>query len=364
MGLRALFLRHHHPEREIFPDVDDHELVRFCFKTKTTTNVPPPTATELALQDKQLELATFQLTQLQTQADLQAQFAEQLGPALEQQQLDADAARDQLAITQPIQNELLQLALDDARQGTAATPEQISLIEEAGDAAVERGSTDIERFRTDSLTALREELAPSLGLRPGDTPILDRGSRVAAEATRLGGNLSESVRGAEATAKLNFPLAQGQLALAQTTGASSVSQAMADFQSRLRSAAFSNRLSLNQQVGGLGLQLATGIGFQAPFPSKGGTTTTSGLGHTLTSIGQIAAGAGGVASAFPSSDRRVKTDITRVGTTDGGVPVYTFRYKAGGPMQMGVMAQDIEGSNPSAVVEIGGVKHVDYSQVS
>lgn len=65
------------------------------------------------------------------------------------------------------------------------------------------------------------------------------------------------------------------------------------------------------------------------------------------------------------SDRRLKTDIRRVGETDDGLPVYTFRYKAGGPVQMGVMAQDVERVNPEAVsVHESGFKMVDYGAVA
>ena len=60
------------------------------------------------------------------------------------------------------------------------------------------------------------------------------------------------------------------------------------------------------------------------------------------------------------SDRRVKEDITQIGTLDNGLPVYTFRYKGGDTIHMGVMAQDVEQVNPDAVLEIGGIKHVNY----
>ncbi len=61
------------------------------------------------------------------------------------------------------------------------------------------------------------------------------------------------------------------------------------------------------------------------------------------------------------SDIRVKTDISRVGTLDNGLPVYAYRYVWGGPMQIGVMAQDVEGVHPEAVIEgHGGIKAVDY----
>jgi hypothetical protein len=63
------------------------------------------------------------------------------------------------------------------------------------------------------------------------------------------------------------------------------------------------------------------------------------------------------------SDRRVKTDINRIGTTAGGFPIYTFRYKWSDATNIGVMAQDVEAIDPSAVQEIGGIKHVDYSKI-
>ena len=74
-------------------------------------------------------------------------------------------------------------------------------------------------------------------------------------------------------------------------------------------------------------------------------------------------GLGGAAlAAF--SDVRLKEDIKRVGVTDGGLPVYTFRYK-GDPMTfMGVMAQDVEKVNPHAVVDTpSGYKAVDYGMI-
>lgn len=60
------------------------------------------------------------------------------------------------------------------------------------------------------------------------------------------------------------------------------------------------------------------------------------------------------------SDARVKTDISRVGTLDNGLPVFAYRYIWGGPLHIGVMAQDVELSNPAAVFEVDGIKAVDY----
>lgn len=60
------------------------------------------------------------------------------------------------------------------------------------------------------------------------------------------------------------------------------------------------------------------------------------------------------------SDRRAKTDIKKVGKTDDGQNVYSYRYKSGGPIQIGLMAQEVEKEHPEAVIDMGGVKMVDY----
>ena len=67
-------------------------------------------------------------------------------------------------------------------------------------------------------------------------------------------------------------------------------------------------------------------------------------------------------SLIMASDERVKEDIEKVGKVDGQ-NIYRFRYKSGGPMQLGVMAQEVEDDHPEAVREIGGVKHVDYGRL-
>ncbi|MEG9884923.1 MAG: tail fiber domain-containing protein [Hyphomicrobiales bacterium] len=68
------------------------------------------------------------------------------------------------------------------------------------------------------------------------------------------------------------------------------------------------------------------------------------------------------AAGILASDRRVKTNIKRVGKTRDGQPIYRFRYKSGGPIQMGLMAQDVEKTKPQAVKTVNGVKMVDYGK--
>lgn len=75
-------------------------------------------------------------------------------------------------------------------------------------------------------------------------------------------------------------------------------------------------------------------------------------------------GLGGTLLSALFSDERLKTAKRRVGYTDEGVPIYTYRYKAGGPTMMGVMAQDLEEVEPEAVATLpGGVKAVDYGRI-
>lgn len=64
------------------------------------------------------------------------------------------------------------------------------------------------------------------------------------------------------------------------------------------------------------------------------------------------------------SDERLKKNIKHVGYTKGGMPIYTYKMKDGGPTQMGVMAQDIEDVEPRAVKkDRQGFRMVDYDKV-
>lgn len=72
--------------------------------------------------------------------------------------------------------------------------------------------------------------------------------------------------------------------------------------------------------------------------------------------------AGSAAKVIPWSDRRLKTDINRVGRLENGLSVYSYRYKAGGPIHIGVMADEVRNVRPEAVVRMpNGFDAVDYS---
>jgi hypothetical protein len=71
-------------------------------------------------------------------------------------------------------------------------------------------------------------------------------------------------------------------------------------------------------------------------------------------------GLGSAALGGLFSDRRLKSNIRRVGTLDNGLPVYL--YEKFGRIEMGVMADEVEGVHPEAVTEVNGFKMVDYER--
>lgn len=78
------------------------------------------------------------------------------------------------------------------------------------------------------------------------------------------------------------------------------------------------------------------------------------------------AGAVGGAAIKRYSDRRVKRDVERIGTTANGLPWYSYLYwwdLPGSAKRFGVMAQDVLTRIPSAVsADAAGTLMVDYEQ--
>jgi len=68
-------------------------------------------------------------------------------------------------------------------------------------------------------------------------------------------------------------------------------------------------------------------------------------------------------NVIEASDVRLKKDIKYMFTMKNGVPIYTFKYKWSDDVNIGTMAQDIEGFMPEAVGEVNGFKTVNYSKV-
>lgn len=66
-----------------------------------------------------------------------------------------------------------------------------------------------------------------------------------------------------------------------------------------------------------------------------------------------------------ASDRRLKTDIKREGSTPSGLGIYSYNYKAGGDRQLGAMADEVKQLYPDAVVRHpSGYDMVDYGTLT
>ena len=99
-------------------------------------------------------------------------------------------------------------------------------------------------------------------------------------------------------------------------------------------------------------------GLLGQYQNVKGTQTQSGMGW-----GELLGAGMQAASLF--SDRRLKTDIRRVGTTDGGLGIYQYKYVWGGPEQIGVMAQEVQEKQPDALGPVvDGYMTVRYDLVS
>jgi hypothetical protein len=89
----------------------------------------------------------------------------------------------------------------------------------------------------------------------------------------------------------------------------------------------------------------------------GSTGTQTSPGRS--GMDQIGQAIGIASSLFGMSDSRMKENIKPDGTWKGH-NVYTYNFKGSNIRSRGVMAQEIEITRPDAVVEIEGIKHVNY----
>ncbi len=109
-------------------------------------------------------------------------------------------------------------------------------------------------------------------------------------------------------------------------------------------------------------------GAQMPGQTRGiGNDITDAvkLGSSLYSAGSSAAAAVPAVLSFLASfsDARLKDNIEPVGKLYDGQPVYRYDM-GGGPTQIGLMAQNVERTNPDAVGLAGGYKTVDYGRAT
>jgi hypothetical protein len=273
------------------------------------TTLPEPTKQERELLKIQTQQAKAQLQAFRQQQELQGRLLEDLDPLLAGFAEDREAAEGLRSRIEPVLEQLAKAELDRIQTGGAATPEQEALIRKQTQAAFGIGASDIQEQSRRTAEIIGQELAPGLGLRPGDTPIQDRGARVAAEATRQLGQLGRGLAATEAQQLLEFPLRANQLASAQTQFQQNLFTGAQQFQDALRQQAFENRLRLTGSTSQSGLGLAGignfgGTGLNALTQARIAQPTVSvndpigDSSQLLTSTGQLFAGIGQLGQGF------------------------------------------------------------------
>lgn len=219
------------------------------------------------------------------------------------------------------------MAAQGATPGSEAYTEEIGTLNDARTAA-----------RTDAILAGGQEQQRMFGMD------LDKGRFAnSAQAQQYGQNYqtagfeADARRQAlsEALTKRNQPI--NEITSLMSGGQVSVPQALAPYRQSIAPPPIGDYINNNYQAELQNYQAGMGGLF--------------GLGSSL------------LGGLFSLSDIRMKEDITRVGYTDEGLPIYKFRYTGQPHMFMGVMAQDVEKWDPEAVIEVDGIKFVDLGKV-
>lgn len=323
----------------------------------TQTNKLSPEQSELVGTEN--ELAKRQLSMLDDSYGALKQVflnPDSLAQQQELQQLQLQSAKQaaqDAADNAPIVKQINEMTLQRLKDNGAATPEQTSMIDEMTRAQTASGTSDIRAQASDTLKQLRDETTTSLGLRPTDSPIQDRADLIGKEATRQIGQLTNTMAATNASAKLNFPLAVGQL-----------QNSTAQVAAGLQNSALSNRLMLTQGLGsaaggGLGQfasfvtgfnpNVAGAIGGLSGYGTKTGSGTQS--DSTLTQIGQAVKIAGSVASmAGGMSSEYLKEELAKLTADDEAeilneildLPIQRWRYKWDEEPHIGPYAEELK----------------------
>lgn len=101
-----------------------------------------------------------------------------------------------------------------------------------------------------------------------------------------------------------------------------------------------------------------GLGNSSSGTASGSTVQNQSL------MSNILGGLTGAAALYSMSDERAKDDVEKVGKLDDGKDVYRYRMKGSPKFQIGLLAQDVEKSDPDAVRTFGGFKMVDYKKAT
>lgn len=200
-------------------------------------------------------------------------------------------------------------------------------------------------------------LAQLLGVTPGGVAGTANTVGTAANGVAAGGgaqagyqNYLQNAGYAPAMRQLSQNIT-GQGAAAGILNSGPTAKALQSRGADLNGQFFNNYL---QQLNGL-----SGLGLQAGgLVANAGQKSTS-TGGSPSTLGSIASTVGGIASIF--SDRRLKTDIVKIGEEPDGLGIYRFRYLGQLARVVGVMADEVAQLRPWALGRrVAGYATVNY----
>lgn len=247
--------------------------------------------------------------------------------------LDSPSFRDQLTqqySTQQQQNQLQSTVLknlNDRLSGNAP------LLTDAQQKGLDQTYASAQSQGEQNLTRYVGEAANMRGLNISDSPI-------GGELARQGANLNLGLQSAKASSALDLSQAGNNF-----------NAALAGFNANLQQQAFANRAALagyqSPTLGGLSGQL------QALQMSQGTSKSSynvPGFQQTMGAVSSLAGGLGGLGLGVGAmmSDRRLKSDVVRIGTHPSGVGFY--EYTLFGRRERGVMADEVRAVHPQAAV--------------
>lgn len=242
---------------------------------------------------------------------------------------------------------LNQFAINQVGRLDETLSDPFSLDEISGDRVTQAILDRMAPRREDRRSSLNAELA-ARGVLPGseaynrDIDELNRANTDAELGAILAGGQEQSRLAQLAFAERNQPI--NEISALMSGGQATIPQFTSPYQQPIQPAPIGDYMydSYNMQAQNAAAQNAGLFGLA-------GTVTKGVMGMPFMQF----------------SDERLKKDIKKVGKTDDGLNVYTYKYKGDETPQMGVMAQEVAKKNPSAVgVHASGFLGVDYSKVA
>lgn len=256
-----------------------------------------------------------------------------------------------------------------------------------GSAAYEKAMSQFGRQKTDAYSQAQMAAVTGGGAEAQRNQAMDMGLRQqqAAEAGNQGqfGNAAQQAAYQQALGAYGFGLGQQQQAFGQNQALGSQ-----NFNQQLQANQYQNQMRQQQltesmQQRGFSLNeinaLLSGQQVQAPsFQGYNQAAASQGVDYSGAAKDQYGAsmdafnakneaaasnmqGLTSMASMFAFSDRRVKTEIKKIGRHRRGFGIYSYRYIGETGRRVGVIAQEVKRVAPELVRSVSGVLQVNYS---